>query len=154
VEPSAAARDSNLGAALLGAGRFLKRRSLVVLVTDFFASAWEQEFEDLAARHDLIAIGVGDSPDQGFPDLGLVSLEDPETGANCYGASSFPAFCRAWSRWKEKRRDYVEGLCRRAGAAYLFLSPGEDTPAALGRFFGGRRQVHRVRRRFSPGGPR
>jgi uncharacterized protein (DUF58 family) len=154
AEPSAAARGSNLGAALLGTGRLLKRRSLVVLVTDFFASAWEQEFEDLAARHDLIAIGIGDSPDQGFPDLGLVPLEDPETGVNCYGASSFPAFRRAWSRWKEERRDYVEGLCRRAGAAYLFLPPGEDMPAALGRFFGGRRPVHRVRRRSASGGLR
>jgi uncharacterized protein (DUF58 family) len=153
-EASPAARDSNLRAALVGTGRFLKRRSLVVVVTDFFASAWEQEFADLAARHDLIAIGIGNSLDRDFPDLGLVPLEDPETGVRFYGASAFPAFRRAWSRWKGERREYVEGLCRRTGAASLFLAAGEDTPAALSRFFGGRRPLHRVRRRPSAGGPR
>jgi uncharacterized protein (DUF58 family) len=151
---SPAARDSNLRAALLGAGRLLKRRSLVVVVTDFFASPWEQEFEDLAARHDLIAIGIGNSLDRDFPDLGLVPLEDPETGVNFYGASAFPAFRRAWSHWKGERRDYIEGLCHRAGAACLFLASGEDIPGALSRFFGGHRPVHRVRRRSPAGGLR
>jgi uncharacterized protein (DUF58 family) len=146
------ARDSNLGAALRGAGRLLKRRSLVVLVTDFFASAWEQEFEDLAIRHDLIAIGIGNPLDRDFPDLGLVPLEDPETGVRFYGASAVPAFREGWSRWRRERQDFVESLCRRSGAACLFLAAGEDSPAALSRFFSGRRPVHRVRRRPSPGG--
>jgi hypothetical protein len=140
-------RASNLRAALLGTGRFLKRRSLVVVVSDFFSSAWEQEFEDLAARHDLIAIGIGNSLDREFPDLGLIPLEDPETGVSFYGASAFSGFRKAWSHWNRGRRDYVESLCRRAGAACLFLSSTEDTPAALTRFFGGRRPLRRVRRR-------
>jgi uncharacterized protein (DUF58 family) len=148
IGPGAAvgAQASNMRAALLGAGRFLKRRSLVVLVSDFFASAWEQEFEDLAVRHDLIALGVGNTGAE-FPNLGLVPLEDPETGVNFYGASSFAAFRRAWSHWHKGRRDYVEGLCRRAGAACLFLGSPDDTPAALTRFFGGRRPARRFRRR-------
>ncbi|MDR3147430.1 MAG: DUF58 domain-containing protein [Treponema sp.] len=146
------ALDSNVGAALRGVGRFLKRRSLVVLVSDFFASAWEQEFEDLAIRHDLIALGIGNPLDREFPDLGLVPLEDPETGLRFYGASSAPAFRKDWSRWHRERRDFVESLCRRAGAACLFLAAGEDSAAALSRFFSGRRPVHRVRRRPSPRG--
>ncbi|MDR1024134.1 MAG: DUF58 domain-containing protein, partial [Treponema sp.] len=113
-------QDSNLGAALRGTGRLLKRRSLVVLISDFFTSAWEQEFEDLAIRHDLIAIGMGSSPDQEFPDLGLVPLEDPETGVHFYGASGLPGFRKAWARWRRERREVVEGLCRRSGAASLF----------------------------------
>jgi uncharacterized protein (DUF58 family) len=146
-------RNSNLGAALRGTGRLLKRRGLVVLLTDFFASGWEQEFEDLAIRHDLIAIGIGigNPLDRDFPDLGLIPLEDPETGLCFYGASSFPAFRKAWSRWRRERRDFVESLCRRSGAACLFLAAGEDSPAALSRFFSGRRPVRRVRRRPSPG---
>jgi hypothetical protein len=130
---------------------------LVVVVSDFFASPWEQEFEDLAVRHDLIAIGIGnqgDIPDQELPARGLVALEDPETGVSFYGASAFSSFRKAWSRWHRDRRDYVESLCRRAGAACLFLSSPEDTPAALTRFFGDRRPVRRFRRRrASSSGP-
>ncbi|MDR0668602.1 MAG: DUF58 domain-containing protein [Treponema sp.] len=148
----ARARGSNLGAALRGAARILKRRGLVVVITDFFTSAWEREFEDLAVRHDLIAIGIGSSLDRDFPDLGLVPLEDPETGVHFYGASAVPAFRKAWTRWREERRDFVESLCRRWGAACLFLTAGEDSLTALSRFFSGRRPVHRVRRRPSPRG--
>ncbi|MDR2178233.1 MAG: DUF58 domain-containing protein [Treponema sp.] len=145
-------RDSNLGAALRGAGRILRRRGMVVVLTDFFASAWEQEFEDLAIRHDLIAIGTGNPQDRDFPDLGLVPLEDPETGQRFYGTSGLPAFRKDWSRWHQERREFVEALCRRAGAACLFLAAGEDGPAALNRFFSGRKSIHRVRRRPSPRG--
>jgi uncharacterized protein (DUF58 family) len=136
---------SNLRAALLGAGRFLKRRSLVVVVSDFFAGAWEQEFEDLAVRHDLIAIGIGNSGE--FPDLGLIPLEDPETGVSFYGATAFSGFRKAWSHWNRERRDYVEGLCRRSGAACLFLSSAEDIPTTITRFFSGRRPARRFRRK-------
>jgi uncharacterized protein (DUF58 family) len=147
----AAGPSSNLRGALLGTGRFLKRRSMVVVLSDFFASAWEQEFEDLAARHDLIALGLGNSGDD-FPNLGLVPLEDPETGISLYAASGFASFRKEWSRWNQERREYLEGLCRRAGAGCLFLPSPEETSGALSRFFSGRKTIQRVRRRPSGGG--
>jgi uncharacterized protein (DUF58 family) len=149
--PSEGGPQSNLRGALLGTGRFLKRRSLVVLLSDFFASAWEQEFEDLAARHDLTAVGLGNSPEGDFPNLGLVPLEDPETGIRLYGPSGFASFRRGWSRWNQERREHLEALCRRAGAGWVFPSSPEEIPSALGRFFGGRKTAQRVRRRL-PGG--
>ncbi|MDR3174425.1 MAG: DUF58 domain-containing protein [Treponema sp.] len=152
-DPAETGLRSNLRAALLGAGRFLKRRSLVVVLSDFFASAWEQEFEDLAVRHDLVAIVLGNPPGGDFPKLGLVPLEDPETGISLYGPSGFASFRRDWARWTRERRDLLEGLCRRSGAACLFLpSSPEETPMVLSRFFGGRKTVQRVRRRLPGGG--
>jgi hypothetical protein len=125
----------------------------VVVLSDFFAGAWEQEFEDLAARHDLVAIGLGNPPDGDFPKLGLIPLEDPETGIGLYAPSGFPAFHRDWSRWTGERRDQLEGLCRRAGAACVFPpSSPEGFPLVLSRFFGGRKPVQRVRRRIPGGG--
>jgi uncharacterized protein (DUF58 family) len=147
--PPGEGRRSNLRGALLGTGRFLKRRSMVVVLSDFFASAWEQEFEDLAARHDLIAIGLGRGD---FPNLGLVPLEDPETGVLLQGASGFASFRREWSRWNQERREWLEALCRRAGAGCLFLPSPEGSSAALNRFFGGRKTAQHVRRRLPGGG--
>jgi uncharacterized protein (DUF58 family) len=151
--PPPSAVQSNLRAALLGTGRFLKRRSMVVVVSDFFASLWEQEFEDLAVRHDLIAVGVG-NPDGDFPGPGLIPLEDPETGVSLYGLSKLRTFRRDWSRWTQGRRDHLEGLCRRAGAGCIFLPSPEETPGALSRFFGAKKNVQHVRRRAPGGGPR
>jgi uncharacterized protein (DUF58 family) len=149
--PPGEGRRSNLQGALRGTGRFLKRRSLVVVLSDFFASAWEQEFEDLAARHDLIAIGLGKAEGD-FPNLGLVPLEDPETGIVLQGASGFASFRREWSRWNQERREWLEALCRRAGAGCLFLPSPEGSSAALNRFFGGRKTAQHVRRRLPGGG--
>jgi uncharacterized protein (DUF58 family) len=155
LEPAAPPEQgpqSNLRAALLGTGRFLKRRSLVVVLSDFFASAWEKEFEDLAVRHDLVALGLGNPGGESFPAFALLPLEDPETGVRLYGSGGFASFRREWSRWERGRRDHVEGLCRRAGAACVFLSSPEETPMVLSRFFGARKTAQHVRRR--PGGAR
>ena len=46
-------KGSGLGRALVGAGRLLKRRSLVIIISDFLCINWEQEIGDLSRRHDV-----------------------------------------------------------------------------------------------------
>jgi uncharacterized protein (DUF58 family) len=133
-------RGSGLGNALIGAGRFLKRRSLVVIVSDFLCVGWEQEIGDMAGRHDVIALGITSPLDREIPAGGLLTLEDRETGLRLRAPSSFPSFRRAWASWHEERRRLWEAICRRSGAAWLELSTAEDAPAALLRYFRGRRQ--------------
>jgi uncharacterized protein (DUF58 family) len=126
---------SRLGTALAGAARLLKRRSLVLVISDFFCLNWEQELGNLARNHDVIALRVRDSLDSGFPGLGLIPLEDPETGIRIFAPTSFPSFRSAWVRWHEERARLWENLCRRAGAACLELSTADDVPQTLFRFF-------------------
>jgi uncharacterized protein (DUF58 family) len=134
----AAARGSDLATALAGAGRLLKRRSLVTVISDFYAAGWEDPLGDLARKHDLVAIGINSPLDTEFPPMGLVPLEDPETGLKLHVSSSSPVFLSAWSRWHEDRGKWLETVCRRSGAACLPLSTAEDAVSALKRFFGGR----------------
>jgi uncharacterized protein (DUF58 family) len=130
-------RGSNLGAALTGAGRLLKRRSLVAVVSDFFCLNWEQELADLARRHDVIALRITDPLEGELPGLGLVPAEDPETGIRFHAPTAFQSFRSAWTRWHEDRARLWESICRRAGAARLELSTADDVPQRLIRFFGG-----------------
>jgi uncharacterized protein (DUF58 family) len=131
-------RGTNLGTALAGAGRILKRRSLVVIISDFFSTGWEDELGNLAQKHDVIALNITDPLDTDFPDAGFIPLEDPETGLKFHAASGFPSFRSAWSRWHEDRAKHWDGVCRRAGVARLTLSVADDAPAVLVRFFKGR----------------
>jgi uncharacterized protein (DUF58 family) len=133
-------RGSCLGAALLGAGRLLKRRSLVAVISDFLAVNWEEELGALCRKHDVIAIRIGSPPDEEMPSLGLVTLEDPETGLVLHGPTGFASFRSAWAEWHRERALFWRNLCRRSGAAFLDLSTADDAPAALIRFFGGRRR--------------
>ncbi|MDR1899231.1 MAG: DUF58 domain-containing protein [Treponema sp.] len=134
---------SNLEAALAGAGRLLKKRSLVVLISDFFCVNWEQGLGDLCRKHDVIAIRIEDPLDAVLPDAGLVPMEDPETGYAIHAPTGFDGFRAAWEDWHADRAALWESICRRAGAARLVLSCRDDPSAALFRFFGGRRSSHR-----------
>jgi uncharacterized protein (DUF58 family) len=139
IEARPRGRGSGLGNALIGAGRLLKRRSLAVIVSDFLCVDWEHEIGDMARKHDVIALGVTSPLDREMPNGGLLTLEDGETGIRLRSPTSFPSFRRAWASWHEERRRLWEAICRRSGAAWLELSTAEDAPAALLRYFRGRR---------------
>jgi uncharacterized protein (DUF58 family) len=139
LPPSGGLRGSNLKAALAGAGRLLKRRSLVVLISDFFSLNWEQDLGDLCRRHDVIALRVYDPLDTELPNLGLVNMEDPETGVKISAPANFASFASAWTQWGHERAELWAALCRRSGAACLELSTADDAAARLFRFFGGRK---------------
>jgi uncharacterized protein (DUF58 family) len=132
-------KGSGLGLALEGTGSLLKRRSLVVILSDFLSVNWEQEMDHLCSRHDVIAIGITDPLDQEIPNLGLLAMEDPETGAAIHASTGFGSFRSAWGDWHSDRSRLWKALCRRCGAAYMDLSTAEDAPMALTRFFGRRR---------------
>lgn len=134
--PSGEGRDSRLGTALAGAARLLKRRSLVLIISDFFCLNWEQELGDLARSHDVIALRIRDPLDGACPPSGLIPLEDPETGIRIFAPTGFSSFRSAWARWHEERTVLWKNLCRRAGAACLELSTADDVPQVLFRFFG------------------
>jgi uncharacterized protein (DUF58 family) len=72
---------TDLTTVLERAHRFLRHRSLVFVVSDFIVpGGWEQPLRNLAQRHDVIAVRVVDPREQELPDIGLLRLEDPESG--------------------------------------------------------------------------
>jgi uncharacterized protein (DUF58 family) len=129
---------SSLRSAIAGASRLLKRRSMVVLLSDFYSTGWEHELGGLCARHDVIAVRISDPLDDNMPDLGLITLQDPETGLQLAAPTGSASFRDAWSQWHKDRADLWQNLCRRAGAAQLVLPVNADPAALLTRFFGGR----------------
>ena len=130
-------KGSGLGKALTGAGRLLKRRSLVIIISDFLCINWEQEIGDLSRRHDVISLRISGPLDKEMPKSGLLTLEDPETGLKLRAPASFSSFRSAWASWHEERARLWEAICRRSGAACLELSTADDAPAVLMRFFRG-----------------
>jgi uncharacterized protein (DUF58 family) len=134
-----AARGSALSTAIRGAGGILKRRSLVVLISDFRCPDWENELRVVAGKHDFIAIRISDPFDYEFPGLGLLTMEDPESGKIIQAPTGFSSFRRAWREWNEGQRADWAAACRRLGLAMMELSTTEDAPTALKNFFHGRR---------------
>ena len=136
-EARPAEKGSGLGKAIIGASRLLKRRSLIIIISDFLCINWEQEMLELSRKHDVIALRISGPLDREIPDGGLLILEDPETGVRYTVSSSFPSFKNSWSRWHEERTKLWEAICRRSGAGFLDLSTNDDAISALMQFFKG-----------------
>ena len=73
-------RGTDPGVALNHLNRVLHRRAVVFLVSDFQAPDFSRELGVTARRHDLIAIPIVDPREEDLPDVGLLTLEDAETG--------------------------------------------------------------------------
>ena len=85
-EVLAAEDEAKGGTDIAGALKFLnsvqKRRAVVFLVSDFIADAecFDRLLRATARHHDVVCVPVGDPAERELPDVGLVELEDPETG--------------------------------------------------------------------------
>jgi len=145
TSPRRDAYGSDIAAALKGAQRLLKKRSLVVLVSDFFSVNWEHEMGTLCKKHDVIALRICDPP--GLPYKGLITLEDPETGVRIEAPAGFDSFRESWLQWRNERSSHWEAQCRRSGASFLELSTDADAPSSLLKFFGSNKSRYRRRKR-------
>jgi uncharacterized protein (DUF58 family) len=132
---------SNLGDALSRTARLLKRRSLIIVISDFICINWEQELKDLSNKHDLIALRISDPLDKRMMNAGLLRLEDPETGIMLHAPTGFTSFRSAWEDWQIERHELWEAICKHGATASLELSTSDDAYQGLSRFFRGRKRT-------------
>ena len=72
-------QGTDLAAALSYLEPMVRRRSVIFLLSDFLSTGYEAPLARLARRHDVIAIHVMDPRERALPDVGLVTLWDPES---------------------------------------------------------------------------
>lgn len=130
---------SCLGEALSRTARILKRRSLIIVISDFICINWEQELKDLSGRHDIIALRISDPLDKEMMNAGLLRFEDPETGITLHAPTGFASFRSAWNDWQDERAELWGAICKHAGVSALELSTSDDALLVLSHFFRKRR---------------
>ena len=125
-----AAEDSATGGTDIAAAlKFLnsvqKRRAVVFLVSDFLLSSvkpqmssFEQLLRATARHHDMVCVPVSDPAEQELPDVGLVELEDPETGELVLVDTSSAAVRRRFSATASEENEELKRF---------FLKTGIDT---------------------------
>jgi uncharacterized protein (DUF58 family) len=126
---------TNLSPLLEGGLYAIKQRSLVFIVSDFIcAPGWERPLGLLNQRHEVLAIRLWDPREVEMPDIGLVVMEDSETGEQLYVDThdrNFRArFAAAARQWEAE----LEGIFKYSGVAHLSLSTEEDLVRAIIRF--------------------
>lgn len=125
-------RPTDIAAMLHLAAATARRRGLVFVISDFIGDLdWEPALTRLALRHEVVAIRVVDPAELDLPDLGLVLVEDAETGEQLLADTSDPLFRRRLRAEAQARELAVTGAIRRAGATAHRLGTDEDLVAAL-----------------------
>ena len=147
-QPRARAPAGGAGTALAellqaGAGA-IQRRSLVFVVSDFISQpGWEVELARLSRRHDVVAVRLFDPMEMALPDVGLVTIEDAETGEQLFVDAADPAFRTRYEAIAQEQEAALMDSLSRSGADMIELATDDDLLDAMLRFADLRR--HRAR---------
>ena len=128
--PRAPATD--LSALLRSAAEVVRRRSLVFVISDFIsAPGWDGALAMLARRHEVLAVRLLDPLEMRLPQLGLITLQDSETGEQLFVDTQDRAFRRRFARAAEQREAELREVFQRAGVDALELSTEDEVGDAI-----------------------
>ncbi|MET9271947.1 DUF58 domain-containing protein [Kribbella sp. NPDC003557] len=139
-EPGAVPR-TDLGRAISRLNRDHPRPGLRLIVSDFHETGWADPLRRLAARHEVIAVEVLDPRELELPEVGLLTLVDPETGQRReVRTSSRKLRCRYADAMAAHREQTTQAI-RAAGAAHLVLRTDTDWVRDVAAFTTARRRA-------------
>jgi uncharacterized protein (DUF58 family) len=121
--------------AISAANTVAKRKSFVVLISDFLSIGWEREMGLLAKKHDCLAIRIIDPLDTELSGKGVFHIRDPESGARVLLHTKCASQKIAWAKWTTDRERVWSATCARYGSASLELSTNEDAAKVLTNYF-------------------
>ncbi len=132
---------AELGAALTRLATTVRHRGLVVVVSDFLdAEGWQKPLRTLAVRHEVLAVEVLDPRELELPNVGMLSLVDPESGQLMHVDTSRSRTRDAYATAAATQRAEIAAQIKSAGADHLQLRTDRDWVRDLVRFVALRRQ--------------
>ena len=128
-------RGTRLADLLESALRIVPRRSLLFVVSDFISEpGWDRPLGHLAKRHEVVAVRLYDPLERALPDLGMVVVEDAETGEQLFVDTHDRAFRARFAQIAERRENEVRDAFVAAGVDALELATDDDLVGAVVRF--------------------
>jgi uncharacterized protein (DUF58 family) len=122
----------DLSRGLARAARLASRRGLVVVVSDFIGTpTWATRLRALAARHDVLAIDVVDPRELTLPDVGYLTVADPETGRRRVVDTADAGLRQRYAVAATSQRQRIAADVRRSGADHLTVRTDRDWLADL-----------------------
>jgi uncharacterized protein (DUF58 family) len=142
-EPQSKGTDIRL--ALENVNQILKRRSIIFFVSDFMADpgSYRQAMAITNRRHDLVAVDLADPLETSIKNVGLLALEDPETGQIAWVDTGSKSWQRAYKRQVDQLDINKSRVFNHSGVDRIDIGTDEDYTAPLTTFF--RERARRTR---------
>ncbi|HAD33871.1 MAG TPA: DUF58 domain-containing protein [Chitinophagaceae bacterium] len=130
--------STNIEEALKFMNAVMFKRCISFLLSDFISPDFGQALKVTAKKHDLIGIQVYDKRDIEFPDIGLVQVQDAESGMMQWIDSSSAQFRQAYAQSFLKHETQTTNAFRKSGSSLLSIRTDDDYIKKLQVFFKGR----------------
>ena len=134
---------TDISRAILFTLNLLKRKSIVIFISDFIDEGFEKNLKALARRHDLVVIHISDQRETDLPKLGIVPLFDKESGKILWMNTSSGAFRSGLDQTFTGKKQELEELCRKHNADYLEVNTRDDYVPKLIKLFKVRKNIRK-----------
>ncbi|MBL7864832.1 MAG: DUF58 domain-containing protein, partial [Cyclobacteriaceae bacterium] len=128
-------KRTNLAKAISFALNSIKRRSVIVMISDFIDEGYERNLQSLARKHDLVVIHISDKRETHLPKLGIIPALDKESGQTLWINTSFGQFRDQLSHAHTERQEAIRKFSRKHQINYLAVNTDEDFVPKLLRLF-------------------
>jgi uncharacterized protein (DUF58 family) len=120
--------------------RTSRRRGMAVVISDFLGEpTWETPMRGLSQRHEVIAVEVIDPREIELPDVGLISVVDPETGKRRIVDTARADIRQKYGEVTARRREELSGRLKSSGVDHLVVRTDRDWVVDFVRFVSGRK---------------
>ena len=120
------------------------RKTVCFVVSDFFDENYNRSIRTANRKHDIIAVHIVDPHEQQIPDVGLITLTDPESGRNGLFDTGSKHFRKTFDELSRQRHERLEKTFRSGGIDFISINTTKPVVDPLVRFFRMRGQrMHR-----------
>jgi uncharacterized protein (DUF58 family) len=118
----------------------LKKKALIFVFSDFIDAHYHDSLKLAASKHDVVPVFVEDRHDITLPKVGMLALEDTETGETVYINSSLESVQQAFQSLKKTQKNEQERCFGQSGCDWISLRTDEEYTLPLVKFFKKRRR--------------
>jgi len=126
---------TNINEALKLFSRSNRHRSIAFIMSDFIDEQYEDALRVMGSRHDVIGLKIYDKMDMQLPNVGLMEVEDLETGKTQWLDTSDALVRHSYQQNFMKHSESCKNIFKKSGADLLHLRTDEDYVKILQQFF-------------------
>lgn len=126
---------TNISKALSYSLNAVKKRSVIILISDFIDDDYYKNLKALANKHDLVVIHLSDRREAKLPKLGIIPVYDKEARRTIWINTSSSEFRRNISNKFVVNKNQLEDICRKSNSSYLQVFTNEDYVTKLIKLF-------------------
>lgn len=119
LEFESGSKKTDIAQALKYMTNVMKKKAIVFVLSDFIANDYADTLKIVAGKHDVTGIRIYDHREEEIPNLGMVQMEDEETGEQMLVNTASSKVRNAYYAYNRERVDYFRNAFRKSGAGSL-----------------------------------